>query len=31
MNNNNNNRKTIVVCDSFGDKICEYGFCCNDG
>ena len=28
---NNNNTKTIVVCESFGDSICECGFCCNDG
>ena len=27
----NKNTKTVVVCESFGDKACECGFCCNDG
>ncbi len=38
--NNNTQNKTklinsgttvLVACESFGDKNCECGFCCNDG
>ena len=31
--NKNDNTETIevAVCESFGDKDCECGFCCNDG
>ncbi|HJU60373.1 MAG TPA: hypothetical protein VJ583_11525 [Nitrososphaeraceae archaeon] len=31
MNNNNNAKNIVVVCESFGDRSCECGFCCNDG
>jgi len=26
-----NKNTKIVACEFFGDRICECGFCCNDG